>query len=145
MNSIMLYVGAIIVGLALGLQSPMNSTLGKIALPKNSAVLNNLVGLIILVVISFADGSIRQFANLFKAPTYLLFGGILGSIIVLGSIILIPKLGAATFASIIVSVQMIAALLIDNFGLFGVEKTPIDWFKIMGVVLLIIGVRLIKA
>lgn len=34
MNSIMLYIGTIIVGLALGLQSPMNSALGKIALPK---------------------------------------------------------------------------------------------------------------
>ncbi|MDI3309893.1 MAG: DMT family transporter [Thermoanaerobacterium sp.] len=145
MNSIMLYVGAIIVGLALGVQSPMNSALGKIALPKNSAVLNNLVGLIILVLISISDGSIKHFGNLFKAPTHLLLGGVLGSIIVLGAIILIPKLGAATFASIIVSAQMIAALLIDNFGLFGVEKTPIDWYKIIGVVLLIIGVRLIKA
>ncbi|MDI3476796.1 MAG: hypothetical protein PWQ59_321 [Thermoanaerobacterium sp.] len=32
MKTVILYIGAIIVGLSLGLQSPMNSALGKIAI-----------------------------------------------------------------------------------------------------------------
>ncbi|WP_035172449.1 DMT family transporter [Caldanaerobius polysaccharolyticus] len=138
------YIGAIIVGIALGFQSPMNSALGKIANPKNSAVLNNLLGLAILFLISLPDGSIKHFGSLFKAPAYLLLGGFLGATIVYLSIVVIPAIGAATFASIIVTVQMAVTMLIDHYGLFGMPRTPVNWYRIAGVILMLIGIRLIK-
>lgn len=138
------YIGAILVGIALGFQSPMNSALGKLTNPKNSAVLNNLLGLAILVLISTSDGSIRQFGSLFKAPIYLLLGGVLGATIVYLSIVVIPVIGAATFASIIVTVQMVVTIFIDHYGLFGLPKTPVNWYRIIGVIFMLIGIRLIK-
>lgn len=144
MNKWIFYIGAILVGVALGFQSPMNSALGKLTNPKNSAVLNNLLGLAILVLISFSDGSIKQFGSLFKAPIHLLLGGALGATIVYLSIVVIPAIGAATFASIIVTVQMVITILIDHYGLFGLPKTPVNWYRIAGVILMLIGIRLIK-
>jgi transporter family-2 protein len=64
-------------------------------------------------------------------------GGLFGAIYVVISIVLLPRVGAAAVVSLIVAGQMLASLLFDHFGLFGVASRPADWPRITGALLLV--------
>ncbi|MEZ0537532.1 DMT family transporter [Caldicellulosiruptoraceae bacterium PP1] len=138
------FLFAIIVGIFIGFQSPINSALGKVTDPKVAAIWNNLLGLSALVFLGITTNSIYKFPTLFKSPPILLIGGLLGASIVYLSIITIPKIGAANFIAFIVLAQLLSSLFIDYLGLFGLPKKNIDISRIIGVLFLLIGAYLIK-
>lgn len=45
---------------------------------------------------------------------------------------------------LIVISQLVVAYLIELFGLFGVDKQPLDWRKVGGMLLAIVGVVIFK-
>ena len=53
-------------------------------------------------------------------------------------------LGPAQSALLIVIAQLIAAWLIELFGLFGMEKTSFEWRKLIGMAVAIAGIILFK-
>jgi transporter family-2 protein len=71
-------------------------------------------------------------------------GGLFGAVYIASSIILVPKLGAATTVAFIVLGQMLGSLLFDHFGLFGVPVHEITAVRGVGTVLLLAGVILIR-
>ncbi len=71
-------------------------------------------------------------------------GGAYGLVYLLLAIWLIPRLGSGQVFVIIVAGQLLAALIFDQFGLFGVTPRPIDAYKILGVSFLIAAVFLIR-
>ncbi|MDD3839022.1 MAG: DMT family transporter [Clostridia bacterium] len=134
---------AVIVGVSVALQGSINAELGKYTNSKIAALFSFLVGTIILLGINLFSNNIKTIGNVFKAPPYLVVGGILGVIIVFFTIKVMPVLGAGATLSIIVITQVITGIAIDHFGLFGVDKQPLTVVKAVGVALLFIGVRLI--
>jgi len=143
MLSIFAMLGALTVGLALGFQAPMNAGLGKLTDPRIAALLNFLVGGVLILLVNLFFGNLKDLALLRDVPWYFLLGGVLGFIVVNGSILVLPVLGTGTTLSLIVSAQLFTGMLIDHFGLFGVKQIPIDLHRIAGLLLLIAGVRLI--
>lgn len=77
-------------------------------------------------------------------PRYVLLGGVIGAGITWTVIKSMEQLGPAKAALIIVVSQLIVAYLIELFGLFGVEKEPLEWEKIGGMVLALIGVAVFQ-
>lgn len=77
-------------------------------------------------------------------PRYVLLGGVIGAGITWTVIKSMEQLGPAKAALIIVVSQLIVAYLIELFGLFGVEKEPLEWKKIGGMVLALIGVAVFQ-
>ena len=73
-------------------------------------------------------------------PKYVLVGGIMGALITYTVIRSMGSLGPAKAALLIVVSQIIIAYAIELFGLFGVEKAPIAWNKIIGAVIAIGGI-----
>jgi transporter family-2 protein len=53
-------------------------------------------------------------------------------------------LGAALSFALIVLGQLAFSLVIDHFGLFGVSVQPINWGRLAGVLLIIVGVLVIQ-
>jgi transporter family-2 protein len=43
----------------------------------------------------------------------------------------------------VIAAQLFMAVLIDAFGMFGLERIPIDWARISGLVLLAAGAALV--
>jgi transporter family-2 protein len=72
-------------------------------------------------------------------------GGFWGAVYIAVSIILVPRLGAATFVALLVAGQLLSSLVFDHYGLFGVPQHPADLTRIAGAVLLLAGVILIRA
>jgi transporter family-2 protein len=71
-------------------------------------------------------------------------GGFFGAIYIAISILLVPRLGTATFVALLVAGQMLAALVIDHYGLIGIPRHSADGSRMLGTGLLICGVILIR-
>ncbi|XCP84348.1 DMT family transporter [Roseburia hominis] len=77
-------------------------------------------------------------------PKYVLLGGVIGAGITWTVIKSMEQLGPAKAALLIVISQLIVAYVIELLGLFGVDKEPLDWRKIGGMVLALIGVAIFQ-
>jgi len=71
-------------------------------------------------------------------------GGFFGAIYIAISILLLPRLGAATVIALIVAGQMIGSLAFDQFGLLGVPIHPLNMFRLAGAALLVLGAILVR-
>ena len=77
-------------------------------------------------------------------PKYMLLGGVIGAGITWTVIKSMEQLGPAKAALLIVISQLIIAYVIEMLGLFGVDKQPVDWRKIGGMALALIGVAIFQ-
>ena len=76
---------------------------------------------------------------------YTLLGGVIGAFITITVIQSMGALGPAKAVMLIVAAQLIVAYLIEVFGIFGVEKTGLDWMKLLGTGLFLAGIFIFKA
>ena len=77
-------------------------------------------------------------------PKYLLLGGVIGTGITWTVIKSMEQLGPAKAALLIVVSQLIVAYAIELMGMFGVEKEPIQWRKVIGMLIALIGVAIFQ-
>ena len=77
-------------------------------------------------------------------PKYVLLGGVIGAGITWTVIKSMEQLGPAKAALLIVISQLIVAYVIELLGLFGVEKEPLEWKKVGGMALALIGVAIFQ-
>lgn len=75
---------------------------------------------------------------------YMLLSGVIGAFITITVVKSMDALGPARAAMLIVISQLIIAWLIELLGMFGVEKAPFEWRKLIGMVIAIIGVVIFK-
>lgn len=74
----------------------------------------------------------------------MLLGGAIGAGITWTVIKSMDQLGPAKAALLIVISQLIVAYVIELLGLFGIEKEPLEWRKVGGMVLALIGVAIFQ-
>jgi transporter family-2 protein len=86
--------------------------------------------------------SLRQVMSV--EPKYTLLGGVIGAFITLTVIKSMEALGPAKAVMLIVIAQLIVAYLIELLGLFGTDKQPFSWRKIIGMGIAIAGVVMFK-
>lgn len=135
---------SIVVGVAVAFQGSVNTMLYKTIGLWEANFIVHLTGAIILAVIlllGLGQGSLTKIA---EAPKVSLLGGLMGVLIVSGSIFTITKLGVSTALALFVCAQLIAACLIDNFGWFGLETIPFSLSRGIAVIFLVIGVFLMN-
>jgi transporter family-2 protein len=131
-------------GIFVGLQAPVNSRLGKEIGSLQAATVSFTVGLLALIVVaSLSSGGISGVANAGKAPWWALIGGVLGAFYVTVALITVRTLGLSALTAIVVSGQLAIAVVVDRFGLLGITKQHIGAPRIVGLVLLLVGVVLV--
>jgi transporter family-2 protein len=133
-----------VVGGMLALQGPINSHLGKTIGNQQAAFFSFATGTIILAVIAgLVRGGYGQIAEARSlAPVYLI-GGVLGACYVSCVIVTVRTLGAGGIVAATIAGQLTMGVLIDQFGLLGLDKDPISLSKAAGVVLLAVGTLLV--
>lgn len=85
-----------------------------------------------------------QLKGVGRIPWWVFTGGALGVLFVTSNILLLPLLGSAMTVVLALCGQMIIALIIDHFGFFGVIPHPINRYRMIGVLLMLVGVFLIQ-
>jgi bacterial/archaeal transporter family-2 protein len=133
-----------VVGGLLASQGPINSQLGKTIGNQQAAFFSFLTGTIILAVIAgLVKGGWGQIAEARTlAPQYLI-GGVLGACYVSTVIVTVRTLGAGGIVAATVAGQLTMSVIIDQFGLLGLDKDPISAMKAFGVLLLAVGTLLV--
>ena len=77
-------------------------------------------------------------------PKYMLLGGVIGAFITITVIKAMDMLGPAKAVMFIVISQLLVAYGIELFGMFGVDKQPLEWRKVIGMAVAIVGIILFK-
>ncbi|MCK7480967.1 MAG: DMT family transporter [Candidatus Moduliflexus flocculans] len=78
-------------------------------------------------------------ARLAGLPPALLLAGTMSSVMVLGTIILLPRLGARRLFLLQVAGQVIMALVVSHLGILGTPRDPLTLRKGLGAFLLLAG------
>lgn len=125
-------------GMMIGIQTPINGTLGKRIGGIEGALVSFTIGLMCLTiaVLVFGQGNLREVVTV---PKPFLIGGALGAIAVTCSILAVQRIGVAGTLSAAIVGQLLVGIIIDHYGLLGVTRTPLDVFRVFGVLLMISG------
>jgi len=135
---------AALIGAGLTVQVGMNATVRLvIGSPVLAAIVNFVVGLAALVLVAVASGARWTPGSAASVPAWAWFGGLLGAAYVAATTVLGPRLGAAALLALTLAGQMVAALLVDHYGVIGFPQSPVTPMRLLGAVLLVAGVLLI--
>lgn len=127
---------AAIAGIAMAMQGSLNAVLGRhIGLLETTFIVHLLGTLTVLILIMLRLGS-GDFSQWKGAPWYVYLGGALGVLIIFAVAFALPRTGVANATTAIIVGQVTMAMLVDHFGLFGLDKIPFSWWKGLGLVFL---------
>ena len=140
-----LYAFIIVAGILNGLQTGMNSQLTKsLGNPGLAGPVVYTVGLVaFLLALPFFGVKLSDYGKLAQTPWWAIAGGVAGAIFSLATLAATPKVGAGVFVAITVTTGVVTSILIDHFGIIGVDKHPAGLGRIAGALLMIIGVGLV--
>ncbi len=134
---------AVVAGAAVAFQGATNQGLMKSAGIGPALVLNTVVVLIGATGLWLATGAKTTFFPAGASWT-LYLGGLFGFVVIAAAVLVFPRLGAAYAVALMVCGQCLAALVIDHYGLMGMEKTPATLQRVVGVALVAGGVVLLR-
>lgn len=143
MSKILALTVAVLIGAITSIQAAMNTELGEYVGGVTSTLISFIAGTltITIVYIVLAEKGLREIT---KVPPYLLFGGVLGAIFVFGIIKVIPVIGVSSGMAGVIAGQLILAMLIDHFGLFGSQVYNIGFQRIFAAILLLVSVKMMS-
>ncbi|MFT8727459.1 MAG: DMT family transporter [Liquorilactobacillus ghanensis] len=133
----------IIVGITLPFQIATNSKLQQtIASSLQACLVNFIIGTIVLSILTLFTGQSLEISTNFiqSVPSWIWLGGILGVIYQMGNILLFPRLGGVQTVLMPILGQIFGSLIIDNFRLFDSPFHAITFFRILGVILVLLGI-----
>ena len=136
---------ALLAGAVLPMQAAVNAQLRYVV---GSSLLAALVSFgvgtaALLVYAAFARLPLPDGRATLQAPWWAWSGGLLGAFYVLTAILVAPRLGTAALMGLALSGQLIAALVLDHYGLLGLSVHPLSLWRVVGTILLLAGVVLI--
>ena len=134
---------AIISGVAMSLQGVFNTRLGEKIGIWETNVLVQASALILTLIISFFFGK-GSYSNLRDVSKIYLLGGVFGVIITFTVMKSVGSMGPTLAIGIILIAQLLAAAIIDAFGLFGSEKIKFSLHNFLGIAIMIVGIIIFK-
>ena len=146
MSWLLLLPIALAAGVAVPTQFAINTQLQDVVGgPVLAAALSFLVGTVALfATAALLRRSVPELGPIASAPWWTWTGGLLGAFVVCASVVLTPRLGAATTVGIFLTGQVVASIVIDHFGLLGVAVQPASLGRIGGALLIVAGVVIVQ-
>jgi transporter family-2 protein len=109
-----------VAGVALSTQAPINAALSRsLASPLAAAAVSFGLGFVILTVLTLVTAGPRPFLQIGSVPVWMLAGGALGAFYVWAVVWGVAQLGVLTMVAALILGQMLAALVLDASGAFG--------------------------
>lgn len=131
----------LVAGIGIPVLAAMNANLGqRLGSPASAAlVLFAVAGVTALVAVLVFGG---RFTSLGAAPKHLFLAGALIAFYVLSITWIAPSFGVGNAVFFVLLGQLVSAALIDHFGLFGAQVTPITPTRLAGLAVMGAGVFL---
>ncbi|MCK8490625.1 MULTISPECIES: DMT family transporter [Spirosoma] len=136
---------AFLVGLAITVQAGVNANLRQaMANPILAAAISFGSGFIVLVLLLLASGSsVPSLDTVKQVSWWKWMGGAMGALYMITVIVSVPKIGTANLVSLSVAGQLLAAVVLDHYGLMGFALHPANGWRLAGLVLIMAGVLLV--
>ena len=129
---------AFAMGLTMSIYLPMNSSVAKYI---GSSITANVtfftVALLTSILILLISGRFHTINYLNSVPAYLYLAGFVSAFVVLGTTFLIPHIGARKFFILLITGQILMAIVVSHFGLLESPKDPINMKKMIGAALVL--------
>ena len=144
MNYIYLVL-AFLTGIAVTVQAGVNANLRQaMTNPVLAAAISFGTGFVSLMLVLLVSGSSAPALDTVKQVSWWKWtGGLIGAVYVTTVIVSVPKIGTANLVSLSVAGQLIAAIVLDHYGLLGFTFHPANGWRLLGVVLIMAGVLLV--
>jgi len=144
----MLTAAAMGAGAVIPAQTAVNARLrASIGAPIPAAFISFLIAFVCAVVLAgvlaLTTGPSIDLTQAFGEPWWVWIGGLMGVIFITGNVILFPKIGSVETVVLPILGQVIMALVIDNFGLFGAAVTPVNFARVLGALIVVAGIVLV--
>ncbi len=135
------FVSGLLLTVQVGSNAALRTALGNLGIAALANFLVGTVGLCAYLMITQGQWPTR--AALSGAPVWAWLGGLMGAFYVASSVVVGPRLGAAALLALTVLGQLVAALIVDQFGWLGFPQHSFTIARFAGAVLLLAGVVLI--
>ena len=135
---------SLVAGVAGSIQVAVSGAFGKrIGVPEATAFGSITAALIVCAVLLVWRQGVGNLGESVRVPPWLWLGGLMGAIVVLSITFTAPRIGTFATISLLIAGQLAMGVLIDAFGLFGLEKIPVTPARMIGLVLLAGGAALV--
>ena len=142
MSNLILIVLMVAGGVAVAVQPSLNARLAEKTGFIHAATISFAVGTVILFVAAVMSGQ-GSFRRVGDADWWQLTGGFFGAFFVAMTILGVPRIGTTAVLALTIVSQLIAGLVMDHYGLFGMRGIPVDLKRMVGVLLLVGGAYLV--
>jgi len=143
MNSLFFFLLMFLGGICVAVQPSINGRLAQRVGVIESSCISFAVGTLVLFAILVIGGRAGNLRGIVDARWWELTGGFLGAFFVTLTIVAVPRIGTASVMAAAIAAQLIAGLLLDQFGIFGLRTVALDGKRALGVALLLAGAGLI--
>jgi len=132
-------------GVSFALQQAANNHLrAELVSPWWAGFISYAVGSVVMLIMALVSGPALSLTMITRTHLFSWTGGVFGAIYIATAIFMIPKLGATTVLALMVVGQMVISLFLDHYGILGIPIYPISGVRLIGVVLLVLGVVLVR-
>ena len=137
------FLFSIIAGISMSIQGVFNTRLSeKIGTWQTNVFIQGTAFILATLILILLRGG--DFSNIKQVNKLYLTGGIFAVIITFTVMQGMKLIGITTAVSTILVAQIVAAALIDNFGIFGTSHVKFDLTKIIGLITMITGIIIFK-
>ena len=132
-------------GVGIPILAALNGALGaRIGAPAAAALVLFLVAVLVSGAAVTLSGNWRALGGVAAQPPHLLLGGVLVAFYVLSITWVAPRFGVGNAVFFVLLGQLVAAGVIDHFGLFGARQSSLTAQRAAGIALMAVGVLLAR-
>ena len=145
MNKIIWILLTLLAGAILPIQSGFNARLAKgLGSGIHATFISFVIGTIAMLLIVSVTKQNYSLSGIKELPVYAWLGGVLGAFFISILIFAFPQLGAGLTFGLVITGQLVVALLLEHFNLLVEEPHPINFLRLLGITLIIAGVIIIR-
>ena len=135
---------SLVAGLAGSIQVAVSGNFGKrIGVLEAAAFGAVFAALILVVLVAISSRGVSGIASGLGEPPWLRLNGVTSAIISVGITYSGPRIGTFATIALVIAAQLFMGVLIDAIGMFGLERIPLNWARVTGLVLLAGGSALV--
>jgi bacterial/archaeal transporter family-2 protein len=143
MSSLPLVLFTLFAASLLPIQAAFNAAINRAFDKPALVVIVSLTGsAIFMVTAGLASGRLGLVTadRVAAVPWWAWFAGVGGAIFLFSQPLVAPRLGTGTYQSLAVTAQVVAALVLDHFGLFGLPAHAASPLRLLGAAAMAVGV-----
>jgi len=140
-NNLILVIVALATGAMIPIQAASNAALSKAVGPIITTFIVLLIAIISTsIYIMVSKTPLPEISKVKDSPAYGYSGGLIVAFYIIIITFITPRLGVGTSIGLIITGQIIGAVIIDHFGLFGAVVRTIDLKRLTGTLFMIVGI-----